>query len=66
MYHLKIFVYFEECTEYDRAIVVLKELFVKPKNEVFSRHVLATRIQQTTESLEEYLQVLKTLRGDYT
>ena len=58
--------YIEECTEYDRAIVVLKELFVKPKNEVFARHVLTTRSQQTAESLDEYLQVLKTLRGDYT
>ena len=60
----KIVVYIEECTEYDRAIVVLKELFVKPKNEVFARHVLATRSQQTAESLDEYLQVLKTLSKD--
>ena len=45
----KIFVYIEECTEYDRAIVILKELFVKPKNEIFARHVLATRSQQTAE-----------------
>ncbi len=37
----KIFVYIKECTEYDRAIVVLYELFVKSKNEVFARHVLA-------------------------
>ena len=56
----KIFVYIEECTEYDRAIVVLNELFVKRKNEVFARHVLATRSQQIAESLDEYLQVLKT------
>ena len=39
--------------------MVLKELFVKPKNEVFARHVLATRSQQMAESLDEYLQVLK-------
>ena len=60
----KIFVYIEECTEYDRAIVVLKELFVKPKNEIFARNVLATRSQQIAESLDEYLQVLKTLSKD--
>ena len=62
----KIFGYIEECTEYDRAIVVLNELFVKPKNEVFAHHVLDTRSQQTAESLDEYLQVLKTLREDAT
>ena len=55
--------YIEECTEHDRASVVLKELFMKSKNEVFARHVLATRSQQTAESLDEYLQVLKTLKG---
>ena len=60
----KLFVYIEECTEYDRAIVVLKELFVKPKNEIFARHVLDTRSQQTAESLDEYLQALKTLSKD--
>ena len=60
----KIFVYIEECTEYDRASVVLKELFVKPKNEIFARHVLATRSKQTAKSLDEYLQVLKTLSKD--
>ena len=54
----KIFVYIEECTGYDRAIMVLYELFVKPKNEVFARHVLATRSQQTAESLDEYLRTV--------
>ena len=54
----KIFVYIEKFMEYDRAIVVLNELFVKPKYEIFARHVLATRSQQTAESLDEYLQVL--------
>ena len=44
--------------------MVLKELFVKPKNDVFARHVLATRSQQTAESLDEYLQVLKTSSKD--
>ena len=56
----KIFMYIEECTEYNRAIVGHKELFVKPKNDVFARHVLATRSQQMAERLEQYLQVLKT------
>ena len=56
----KIFMYIEECTEYNRAVMVLKELFVKPKNDVFARHVLATRSQQMAERLDEYLQVLKT------
>ncbi len=54
----------EECTEYVRAIVVLKELFVKPKKVVFARHVLAPLSQQMAERLDEYLQVLTTLNKD--
>jgi len=39
-------------------------LYVKTPNEVFARHSLATRTQQTGESLDEYLQALKTLSKD--
>ena len=63
MYHRK-YSCISKSTEYDRAIVVLNELFVKPKNEVFARHVLATRSQQMAESLDEDLQVLKTVSKD--
>ena len=46
---------------YDQAITVLKELYVKPNNVVFARHIFATLSQQEEESVEEYFQILKTL-----
>ncbi len=61
---LSIFQYIEDCREYDEAIQTLQALFVKPRNEIFARHVLATRRQQPTETLDEYLQALKTLSKD--
>ena len=39
-------------------------LFVKPTNEIFARQLLATRCQHTGETLDEYLQALKTLSKD--
>ena len=42
----------------------LEEIFVKPKNSVFCRQLLATRQQQTDESVDQYLQSLKRLAKD--
>ena len=42
----------------------LEEIFVKPKNSVFCRHLLATRRPQTDESVDQYLQSLKRLAKD--
>ena len=39
-------------------------LYIKPTNEVYARHILATRRQQSAETLDEYLHVLKTLSKD--
>ena len=38
-----IFQHIEECTEYEAAVGILQALFVKPRNEIFARHLLATR-----------------------
>ena len=43
---------------------ILEGLFVKKPNEIFSRHLLATRRQKPEESLREYLQALQTLSKD--
>ena len=59
-----IFQHIEECTEYGAAVSILQALFVKPQNEIFARHNLATRCQQPNEKLDEFLQSLKTLRKD--
>ncbi len=52
---------FCDAATYHEAINLLKILYVKSPNEIFARHKLATRKQQSGESLDEYLQELKTL-----
>ena len=59
-----IFQHIEDSTDYDAAMEILESLFIKPKNEIFARHVLATRRQQPSETLDQYLQALKTLSKD--
>ena len=59
-----IFQHIEDCTDYETSIETLQILFIKPKNEIFARHLLATRKQAPTETLDEYLQALKTLSKD--
>ena len=59
-----VYQYIEESGNYETAIDTLETIFVKPKNEIYARHILATRRQQAGESLDEYLQVLKTLSKD--
>lgn len=60
----RIFEYIERCERYEDAIATLKALYIKPTNEVFSRHLLATRRQQSGEKIDEFLQALKTLSKD--
>ncbi len=54
-----VFEFIEECTTYEAALETLDNIYVKLTNEIYARHVLATRRQQTGESLDEYLQALK-------
>ncbi|XP_069977729.1 uncharacterized protein [Penaeus vannamei] len=48
----KIYESISECTTYDDALTTLQSQFVKPTNEVFARHRLATRRQEPGESLD--------------
>ena len=57
----KVFECISECGNYDDALSILQALYVKPTNEVFARHSLATRRQQPGESLDEYFRCLKVL-----
>ena len=59
-----VYEYIAECTTYETAIETLEALYLKPTNEIYARHVLATRRQETGESLDQYLQVLKRLSKD--
>ena len=52
------------CQNYDVAISTLDGMFIKKKNSIFARYLLATRRQETEESLELYLQNLKILSRD--
>ena len=58
------FEYIADCTDDDSAVETLESLYIIPKNEIFARHLLATRRQQAGESLEEFLNVLKLLSKD--
>ena len=59
-----IFKHISDIHDYSMAMNVLEEIFVKPKNSVFCRHLLATRRQQTDESVDKYLQSPKRLAKD--
>jgi len=59
-----IFQHIEECIDYEAAIEILQAVFVNPRNEIFARHILATRCQQPHKTLDEYLQALKMLSKD--
>ena len=59
-----VYDYISECNNYDSVIEILKNLYVKPKNVVFARHLLATGKQKSGENIGEYLQALKELSKD--
>jgi hypothetical protein len=52
---------FKTCKE---DVDILEPLYVKPRNEIYARHCLATRQQHAGESVDQYLQVLKLLSKD--
>ena len=55
-----------DAADYDAVINILKELFVKTKNEIYNRHVLISRCQKESESLDEYIQELTKLSKECT
>jgi len=59
-----VYDYIEDCTTYLAAEAVLTKLYVRTPNEIFARHLLATRKQAGGESIDEFLQVLKRLVKD--
>ncbi|XP_064082968.1 uncharacterized protein LOC135198980 [Macrobrachium nipponense] len=60
-----VYDFISECETYEKAEEVsLTSLHVKPKNEIFARHLLATRRQNSGESLDQFLQALKLLAKD--
>ena len=60
----RVFECFAECPDYSTAMSTLESLYVKIPNEVFERHLLATRRQQPNETLDEFVLSLKILSKD--
>ena len=59
-----VYDYVEDCTDYNSVVAILEKLYVKTPNEIFARHLLATRGQQSGESLDEFLLELRKLSKD--
>lgn len=59
-----VYSYISDARSYDEAIKVLEKIYVKPKNLIFARHLLASRKQHTEENIEKYFQTLKQLSKD--
>lgn len=64
--HLSPSVYanIRECNNYETAISILNDIYIKRKNDIHARHILATRKQRTDESIAKYMQHLKLLAQD--
>ena len=50
-----------ERLDLDSVVKTLQNLYIKTPNEIFARHLLANRRQQSDESLDEFLQQLRKL-----
>ena len=61
MYFFDVYEYIADCNTFDTAVNHLKELYIKPPNEVFVQHLLATYGQKEEENIHEYVQRLKLL-----
>ena len=59
-----VFSHISDCKTYDEAINVLKTIYVKPTNVIFARHLLATRKQATSETVDQFQHALKLLAKD--
>ena len=59
-----VFDYVEDCVDFDSVVKTLQNLYIKTPNEIFARHLLANRRQQSGESLDEFLQQLCKLSKD--
>ena len=62
----RIYLYIEDSTTYedakqvlDRIYLVLDRIYLKPKNEIFARHLLMITKQKNNESLAEFARTLK-------
>ena len=62
----ELFAMVQSATTYDAAMKELEKIYVKPVNEVYVRHCLASRRQQPGETIDEYVQTLHILGNECT
>ena len=58
------FTIIQDEVEFDAAVAALKVQYQRPVNEVYARHILASRKQRPEESIDEFLQCLRVLARD--
>ena len=61
-----VYSYISSATTFDDALGILKDIYIKPKNEVYVRHCVATRKQQDGESIDQYMHALDVLSKECT
>lgn len=59
-----VFEIIQDAASYDAALRLLEEVYIKPPNVIFARHLLSSRFQKQEEGLDEFLQALVTLAHD--
>lgn len=57
----KIYLHIIDATDYEAAIQILNEIYVKPQSEILARHQLSTRRQNQNETINNYIQSLRLL-----
>ena len=61
-----IYEHIADAVSYDNAIQILEKLYVKPRNEIYNRHLLASRRQEEGETLDQFIQELTKLSKECT
>ena len=56
-----VYEFISECDDFEQATSILESIYLKPKNEIFARHILSTRKQKPSESIDQFLNELKNL-----
>ena len=62
----EVFPFVEDCDTYEEIVATLRNIYVKPTNNVFARYLLVSRNQGFTESVSDFLQALKVLAKNCT
>ena len=60
----KMYAFVTDTRSYDEARQALNNVYHKPKNIIFARHLLITRTQKETETINEYVHTLNQLARD--